>query len=268
MEKLEIEGKATKKMLIMCAIISLGLLFAVTVVAVKTYEGIEVKPVITDMEWFTDFTDVCEFVLGNKTWGNYFPFAYVIMSIFTKISLGNFLLVYFVVFSIFILMCFWFCRKFLVGKMKNALMYTCLGVFLFLQFPMLFVFERGNIEIISLAFTFIFYILYKDKKYNAAAVILSLAVSMKLYPALLALLFINKKQWKPFFLCAGLSIGITAISYLCVIDIVGLPHEYAVGFDNFMRIYGKGWMGFQYNHSILFGIHYLLFLFLQHLLFF
>ena len=136
-------------------------------------------------------------------------------------------------------------------------MYLNILPLLFMQFPMLFALQRGNIEIIMLAVCMAFYILYKEEKYNLAAIVLSFAVCMKLYPALLAMLFLCKKQYKAFGLCACSSLGITGFSYLLIQNNLGGLTHYLSGFTGFLDIYGK-LLGMQYNHSILFGIYYLL----------
>ena len=260
-KKLKIENETLKKMLIMNVVIVSGLVLANIVVMIKKVMGINVQPVLSDMIPISDFTDVIKFSVGKlRRWatGNYFPFTYAFMGILEFFSSGKHEAIYFIVAEICALIYIEFCRRFLKNEMSSKAMYINILIFLFMQFPMLFAFQRGNIEIIILVFCMLFYVLYEKEKYNLAAIVLSFAVCMKLYPALLAMLFISRKKYKSFLLCAVSSLIITVLSYFQVQKIlVGFTH-YLSGFTNFIDIYGKV-SGMQYNHSILFGIYYVIY---------
>ena len=89
-----------------------------------------------------------------------------------------------------------------------------LSIALCLSYPMLFVIERGNILILS-SFAVAVYLFYYDSKSKwkkeIAIICLSLAIGIKLSPAVLGVLLINKKDWKT--LCRAFLYGIFFIFF-------------------------------------------------------
>lgn len=263
--KIGIKNETVKKSAIINLIIISGLLLAIIVVKIKIMARIPTMSVLGGMVAISDFTDVLKFSagkLGENATGNYFPFTYVVMNILEFISFGYYKVLYIIVVISCSLVYIWFCKSFLKSYMNKKEMYIHILLLLFMQFPMLFALQRGNIEIIILALCMLFYVFYKKEKYYLAAVLLSFAVCMKLYPALLAMLFISKKQYKAFFTCVGASLGITILSFLLVQENLGGLTHYLGSFTNFLDYYGK-LSGMQYNHSILFGIYYFAYKFLN-----
>ena len=256
----KIENNCLKKILYINLIIAVGLAISLYILIGKQ---INITQIINEnLIPFTDFTDVLKLAAGklnpNAT-GNYFPFTYIFMRVLEFISFGNYILLYSIIFISCILICGWFCVKILIKEMnlKRAIINTFMLIFF--QFPMIFVFQRGNIEIFVLTFCILFYILFKKEKYNLAAVVLALAVSMKLYPALLAMLFISRKRYRSFFVCAGTSVLITILSWLLIQSTLGGLTHYLSGFTNFIDLYASNIFGMQHNHSILFGIYYVVY---------
>ena len=84
-----------------------------------------------------------------------------------------------------------------------------------LSFPFLYCFDRGNLVFIVAILIICFIWAYKKKYYSLAAVIIGMAASLKLYPALLGTIFLVDKKWKESIICALSGIGITLISF-CV----------------------------------------------------
>lgn len=202
-------GKKDRKLLSQIQIIDIIIIIGFIIALVITKIKIEQEPrffgdIYKNLIPFTDFTDVLKYSIGEGTSCNYFPFAYLIMAFFEKISFNYYRIFYFLLYALFLVGCFCFCKYFLKEKSNWYIL-----IFIIMQFPILFNFQRGNIEFISLSFCMLFYILYKKEKYNLSAIILSFAICLKLYPALLAILFINKKQYKSFILCILSCIGVT-----------------------------------------------------------
>jgi hypothetical protein len=92
---------------------------------------------------------------------------------------------------------------------------THIFIITFLSYPFLFAIDRGNFEsllfILLLAFTFF----YTRKQYLASTIILAFAISMKIYPAILLVLFIPEKKYREIAVCIGSTIVITLGSLLC-----------------------------------------------------
>jgi hypothetical protein len=144
---------------------------------------------------------------------SYPPFTYIIFyffSLFTNknIALGIFLEIF--VISTFYIVVFFAWDKSL-SKVWNIRNIFALS---FLTYPFLFLIDRGNIEGIIFVFEAIFLILYLRKKFNLSLIFLAMATAMKLYPGLLALLFLKDKRYKEFLSCSFLTLAISVISLL------------------------------------------------------
>ena len=82
------------------------------------------------------------------------------------------------------------------GDGKNRILLTAA---ILLSYPMLYQFARGNIIVISLLFTLLFFYL-KDSpvrwQREAALICLAVAAGLKIYPALFGLVLLFEKRWK------------------------------------------------------------------------
>ena len=89
-------------------------------------------------------------------------------------------------------------RKVLEKLYVNESFKRIIMLLLIISGPFLFLYERANIIIISLILT-IYFVLYKDdssqKNRNIAIICISLAASIKIYPALFGILLIKEKRW-------------------------------------------------------------------------
>ncbi len=144
---------------------------------------------------------------------NYLPFTYIIFyffSLFTNhnVAFGIFL-------EIFVVFTFYTVVFFVLDK-SLAAVWNIRNIFVlsFLTYPFLFLIDRGNIEGIIFVLEAIFLILYVRKRFNLALIFLALATATKLYPGLLALLFVKRKQYREFLLCCFLTLAISVISLL------------------------------------------------------
>lgn len=87
-----------------------------------------------------------------------------------------------------------------------------LGVALFASYPFFFALACGNLVLLVAALCGLFMVAYQRKRYGWAALCLGLAAALKLYPALLGLLFLKDKRWREALLCASVGLGLTALS--------------------------------------------------------
>lgn len=81
-----------------------------------------------------------------------------------------------------------------------------------LSYPVLFLLDRGNLECLVFVLTGLFVYCYKEGKGTAAALFLSGAIAMKLYPAVFAVLFIADRRWRPLALAAVSTLVLTIAS--------------------------------------------------------
>jgi hypothetical protein len=140
--------------------------------------------------------------------GAYFPFAYIIMyfnTLFDKwIALGFFIVSY-------IAILWYFISKQLLtsGKWENHY-YTF--ILIFMSYPILYVIDRGNIEIWLFLSILFFHHFYLKEKYIVSALFLSIAISFKLYPVVLGLLFILDKKYRELFYTTFFTLTLTILS--------------------------------------------------------
>lgn len=81
-----------------------------------------------------------------------------------------------------------------------------------LSYPVLFILDRGNLECLVFIFLWLFIYCYKNRRDTAAALFLSFAIAMKLYPGVFCVLFLADRRWKPLLLTAVSTLVLTIAS--------------------------------------------------------
>lgn len=165
------------------------------------------------MDAFTDYSNCLRDAL-NQPYDNhslYPPLANIIFKVFAKLTLfkeRDSYSIYFMqvvlgmimMVSISILgICLCMSRILKLYRSDRQLLKLLIIVAIILSTPILFVIERGNILIVSLMLSFVFIAFYNDdnKLFKEMSYIaLALAFAIKLYPAVLGILLIRKKDWK------------------------------------------------------------------------
>ncbi len=92
---------------------------------------------------------------------------------------------------------------------------TPVFILTFLSYPFLIATDRGNFESLVFIFLLAFMYFFTKKRYFTSALFLSFAISMKLYPAILLVLFIPEKRVRELLICIASTAAITLISLLC-----------------------------------------------------
>ena len=167
---------------------------------------------------FNDFFNVLRMVKDNRVYtvsdpiipACYFPFAYTVMYILTKIPA-------FYAFGIFIVLFVaataYFIYIFLLKGEKIDLQTLCASGAYFFSYPFLFTIDRGNIEAFCFIFVGMFLISFLQKRFYLAIFFLALASALKLYPCVFAVLFIKNKQYKYCIMAGVCTLLITFFSY-------------------------------------------------------
>jgi hypothetical protein len=161
---------------------------------------------------FTDFGDVIREGKSLNPYLQYksaqYPFLVIIGYIFSSIPYN------FIVYTAL------FCASFLAFGIvflaedkwyKNA---THIFIITFLSYPFLFALDRGNFEGLLSIILLAFILLFTQKNFFASAIILAFAISMKLLPIILLVLFVPEKKYREIVLCIAATILITFISLL------------------------------------------------------
>jgi hypothetical protein len=91
---------------------------------------------------------------------------------------------------------------------------TPIFIISFLTYPFLFCIDRGNFESLLCIFLLAFSFFYVRKQYLASTIFLSLAISMKIYPAILLILFIPERKYREIAVCLVTTVAITLASLM------------------------------------------------------
>ena len=131
---------------------------------------------------FADFMFTMQPVLGTmepyRYLGyNYFPFTYVLLFPLRIFPAQTGLFAFLFAFIAFFLC---YAKKSFKGIKAEG---WAAIIFTFLSYPVYFAVERGNIEMLMFVFLVCFIYLFRKKFFYAAALILALLISLKLYPA-------------------------------------------------------------------------------------
>jgi hypothetical protein len=185
-----------------------------------------------------------------------FPFLYRVASLFTVLQL-KYALMLFITF--FVYGFFMICRVQL--KVTNrTLSYQNAFIFTFMTYPFLFALDRQNLEILVFFCLYCFVFLYR-KNSLVSAVMLGLAISLKGFPVLLAVLLLSDRRYKEIFVAAGIALGTTLISYISypggLIENI-TSHIHNLGLYN--ADYVTGMEGFSFGNSFFGSIKYAAFM--------
>ena len=207
----------SKLPIIFCFIVITGLLIGCMVCMVNTILGKPIFPYGTFVFLINRCVDLFDTFkassLGDQiftqlTWAaSYFPFTYVFLKPFIMI---NWLVSFWISAAVFFIFTFIYIKR----NFKKQWLGVMVAIVILLSYPFLYAYDRANIEIFIFIFLALFMICYKRNLLILAAFMLSLAISMKLYPAVLILLFVKNKQFKPLLYTIIFTVVLTYIGYL------------------------------------------------------
>lgn len=241
--------KINRKIIIIDGILIAGIVLWIISLLTRKYEY------ILSFNFFSwsDFYVTLEFTTGNmESLGNYFPFAYLIAKILRIISFGDYSTTYIFVQTMLTSFIYFILSSLLKDCIDNKKI--LIFILIFMQYPYIYELGRGNIELILFFFCLLFYYFYRKEKYQLSALMLSFAISMKLYPLLLSLIFLCNKKYKAFVTCIISTILLTLFSYIALYNVFGNIMDYVDRFSNFVDGYSNTRLALQHNHSILIGI--------------
>lgn len=135
---------------------------------------------------------------------------------------------------------------------RSAAVFTSLMVLT--SWPLLFLIERGNIESFLIFLMILGSVLYWRGRPEAAAVLWGLAASVKIYPAVLLVLFLNREQIRSFLVGAATFAASLLLSFLFVGPTVAIAaHGTLHGINGFVSSYANHSrkMELRFDHSYL-----------------
>ena len=140
----------------------------------------------------------------------YFPFAFIFIYPFSLISVKTTFIIFLLTFiGTLVAANYYFLKEENTDKVS---LLRNVFIFSFLTFPFLFEIDRANIESFVFIFSVIFLLLYQRKKTYLAAIFLSFATAMKIYPGVLFFLLLKDKKYKEFIFGAFFTLAISLIS--------------------------------------------------------
>lgn len=89
--------------------------------------------------------------------------------------------------------------------------------FTLLSYPVLFVINRANFEILVFLFLYLFAHYFSKKKFYASAMYLAFAISMKIFPAVFLVVFLSYKKFRTFLYACFLSLFLNIASFAVII---------------------------------------------------
>jgi len=153
--------------------------------------------------------------------GNYFPFAYLLMAFFTWLPPGMALTIYYLM----IIMATWFLfQKICRAKIGLVRILIALLVLNFMTYPFLTLIDRGNLEGGVFIFVGLFIYCFLNKHYVRSAIFLSMAIAMKAYPFILLVFFFKDRRYKELVLAIVATAVLTLVSFTVLHG--GLSHNY------------------------------------------
>ncbi len=154
---------------------------------------------------FSDFIGIMPIANGlypfdaPNPWRCYFPLAYILLFPFSLIS--NPLIAYFIFASVFLVSIVYMnIKNFTCANLTKLQNFQNIFIISILSYPILYILDRGNIDMFLFILLAGFVYLFKSKKYLLSAVLLGIQNAIKPFPIFFLILFLFKKKYKEFFL--------------------------------------------------------------------
>jgi hypothetical protein len=255
-----------KRLFLLSCIISGGLLFAlayhVGIMGAALGRPYPWNGFLFNPQWL--FSDFYELAAINKHLNPYFepatlksaypPAANIIGWMFGLLK-NNGVDVYLLIFAGFF--SFLGLKNFNCKGNPRAWLYTLFIVFA--AYPVIYLADRGNMELFALIPFFFFVDFYRREKYFAAALMLGISAALKITPAFMVVLFLLDKKWREAALCAVCAI---AVSLLCALLLQGGITATVSGmisnFKDYKAAYLPTGYGLVFGNSVYGGLHALL----------
>lgn len=171
--------------------------------------------------WWGDFIITYELAHSLSPYINsmamYFPLAYLVITPLTWLALPLSAMLFNLIFLSFIAWLMQYYTNAIRLKLHPCLYWLAL-LAIFVSYPAVFSYQRGNIENILFMIIAVCLIQFQRKHYQWSAVLLAVAIGMKLYPAVLLILFFKEKQYKALLMCVGLTL---LFSFLALLSFQG-----------------------------------------------
>lgn len=142
---------------------------------------------------------------------NYFPFAVLLFSGFSKFAYWKSFLIFFASSLLMLLVPLF--RGLRPLSLPNRLQLIVASILL--TGPAISLLDRGNIQLLLIGMCLLSVMFHRNGQVHLAAIILGFAIALKGYPAIFLIFFLRERQFKAVFLSVGTSIVLTigSLSY-------------------------------------------------------
>lgn len=137
-----------------------------------------------------------------------FPLVGIFGYLFSLIGMTN----SFFIFLFLLIISLVFSCKYFLSTNNRPLTNLGIMVLTFLTYPFLFTVDRGNFEGLVFIFLSLFVFFFTRKRYTTSGIFLAFAIALKVFPAVLLLLFIPEKKYKACLISILTTIIISLIS--------------------------------------------------------
>lgn len=195
-----------------------------------------------------DFHNIFRTVVAGDPYGSavsvYFPFTYLPLYLLRPFpSIAAFALLV-AAFTTVLFRRVWNC----LHPLPRAPRSLSTFILTVLTYPYLFCVDRGNLEMLVFLFLIGFLTFLRMDRGYAAALSLAAAAAMKGYPALFGLIFLARRQIKPFLIMIFGTIGLTVVAaWTFPGGILGSLHALHENLQTFGRTYIDGVAGTHFN---------------------
>ncbi|MBI5554645.1 MAG: DUF2029 domain-containing protein [Elusimicrobia bacterium] len=207
---------------------------------------------------FSDYNQTYDYAAGVTQGKNpylaslpsvYFPFTFIMLYPLTLLALKSSLFWY----SVLTVLTFLF---FIYNRTKS---YVYPFLFALLSYPLMFLLDRGNIEGLLFLLLALFVYFYSARKYLLAVTVLAMAISLKLYPAVLLVLLLSEKRFREAVLCLlmGFLFSLSGLLFLQLhvsgSTIPGIVGNFLASLGQFKEMYygdRAGSYDIAFNHTL------------------
>lgn len=177
----------------------------------------------------------------------YFPFTFILMYLFTFLREQY---SFFVFMSLFGSYFIWYIYRNISlvnapDRLLSVFVFTCMS------YPVLFNFDRGNVEVFVFIFLTLFLFFYQKDQHLLGVLFLSLAISMKLYPGVFVILYLVDRNYRNIFATVSMT-AVVSLSSAALLQggiltsLAGIQRNLA-GFGKFYLVSSAG---LQHNSSL------------------
>ncbi|MFL6306717.1 MAG: glycosyltransferase family 87 protein [Candidatus Sulfotelmatobacter sp.] len=127
------------------------------------------------------------------------------------------------------------------------------GIALLSSYPFMFLFDRGNIEIVNWIFVSFAITAYWCERWKLAGALLGIAISLKIFPVVLLGLFLARKKYAAMLIAVGTAVGVDVASLALLGPTIKIAHQqisHGLRFFRDLYVYEFHFWEVPFDHSL------------------